>query len=131
MAKRNNPLNIKYVETNQWKGQIGSSNGFVVFDTPTNGARAALKLLQIYNEKHQLYTVKQIVSRWDSVAWATYVPLVVQFWKKYYDETITGDYFIPNDIERLKLAFCMNAVEAGEKYITPMSTWKEADKLDD
>lgn len=67
--RNNNPGNIDYNKANQWQGQLGLEVGvpkprFARFDTPENGLRALGKLLQTYQIKHGLKTVKQIISRW-------------------------------------------------------------------
>lgn len=68
-VRNNNPGNIDYNKSNQWQGQLGLEVGvpkprFARFDTPENGLRALGKLLQTYQSKHGLKTVKQIISRW-------------------------------------------------------------------
>lgn len=68
-ARNNNPGNIDYNKSNQWQGQLGLEIGvpkprFARFDTPESGLRALGKLLQTYQSKHGLKTVKQIISRW-------------------------------------------------------------------
>lgn len=68
-VRNNNPGNIDYNKANQWQGQLGLEVGvpkprFARFDTPENGLRALGKLLQTYQSKHGLKTVKQIISRW-------------------------------------------------------------------
>lgn len=61
--KNNNPLNIRYSSRNNWIGQIGERSGFCVFDTPTNGIRAAMVNLKSYR-KSGYVTIADIVSRW-------------------------------------------------------------------
>lgn len=68
-VRNNNPGNIDYNKANQWNGQLGLEVGvpsprFARFDSPENGLRALGKLLQTYQSKHGLKTVKQIISRW-------------------------------------------------------------------
>lgn len=68
-VRNNNPGNIDYNKANQWQGQLGLEVGvpkprFARFDSPENGLRALGKLLQTYQSKHGLKTVKQIISRW-------------------------------------------------------------------
>lgn len=59
----NNPLNIRYLSANNWKGQTGQQSGFCVFDTPENGIRAAMVNLKSYR-KQGVVTIGDIVSRW-------------------------------------------------------------------
>jgi hypothetical protein len=68
-VRNNNPGNIDFNKANQWQGQLGLELGvpkprFARFDSPENGLRALGKLLQTYQSKHGLKTVKQIISRW-------------------------------------------------------------------
>tara|TARA_R110000782_G_scaffold263592_1_gene356301 strand:- start:361 stop:825 length:465 start_codon:yes stop_codon:yes gene_type:complete len=45
----NNPLNIRYNPANNWQGATGvNARGFVIFDKPENGIRAAAKVLKSY-----------------------------------------------------------------------------------
>lgn len=58
-----NPLNIK-AGTSKWVGEVGRNDkGFVVFDSPINGVRAAVKILRTYDNKYGVNTVEDIVSR--------------------------------------------------------------------
>lgn len=45
MISGNNPGNIRCNPANNWQGQIGCNNGFVVFDSLFYGFRAMLKIL--------------------------------------------------------------------------------------
>lgn len=66
--RNNNPGNIDYNPVNNWQGQIKVDKTieprFCRFDTPENGIRALGKLLQTYQRKHGLWTIKGIISRW-------------------------------------------------------------------
>lgn len=67
-----NPTNIDYNPSNDWVGQIGiepppldgSKPRFARFDSPVNGIRAASILIQNYQKKYSLNTIRGIVSRW-------------------------------------------------------------------
>lgn len=59
----NNPLNIRYLSKNNWKGQTGQQSGFCVFDSPENGIRAAMVNLKSYR-KQGVLTIADIISRW-------------------------------------------------------------------
>ena len=48
MRYKNNPANIRFNKKNNWLGQIGSDNGFCVFDTLEHGLRALIVLLRNY-----------------------------------------------------------------------------------
>lgn len=59
----NNPLNIRYLTTNAFNGQIANHNGYGQYDTLSNGVRAAGKQLTSYYNGGQT-TVAQIVNKW-------------------------------------------------------------------
>lgn len=58
-----NPANIRYVETNSWKGLVGSENGFCKFEREVYGVRALIRTLRTYVVHHHLCTVSSIISR--------------------------------------------------------------------
>lgn len=63
--RNNNPGNIRVDPDTTWVGQVGSdSAGFVCFDTPEHGLRAAARVLKNYQLKYGLANVKQIITRW-------------------------------------------------------------------
>jgi hypothetical protein len=63
-----NPGNLR-PSSPPWQGQIGSANGFCVFDTMANGIRALCKNLIAY-QRHpdgrggRIDTVREAISRW-------------------------------------------------------------------
>lgn len=65
--RNNNPLNIRLGKS-QWLGAVPESEqtdrSFVQFTEMRYGFRAALVLIRNYQEKHHLYTIEGIVSRW-------------------------------------------------------------------
>lgn len=68
-VRNNNPGNIDFNKANQWQGQLGIEEGvptprFARFDSAENGIRALGKLLQTYQSKYGLKTVKAIINRW-------------------------------------------------------------------
>lgn len=64
MRYKNNPANIRYNKKNNWLGQIGSDNGFCVFDTIEHGLRALIVLLRNYINVYKLHSVSEIISRY-------------------------------------------------------------------
>lgn len=61
----NNPGNIKFNSSNQWKGQTGRDlRGFAKFSDPVWGIRATSKLLRNYQKIHGLDTIQKIIDRW-------------------------------------------------------------------
>ena len=67
-VRNNNPGNIDYSPVNDWYGQLAHvpsiESRFCRFNEPENGMRALGKLLQTYQRKHKLKTVRQIINRW-------------------------------------------------------------------
>lgn len=61
--RNDNPLNIR-ANNIEWRGKVGQSNGFVVFDSPLNGIRAAARLLRTYRDKYALDTIAGVVDKW-------------------------------------------------------------------
>lgn len=61
--KRNNPGNIRFTPSVNWKGQVGNEGGFVRFDTLQNGYRAQLLLLNGYVKKG-FNTLDKIITRY-------------------------------------------------------------------
>lgn len=61
--RNNNPGNIRFVASNDWKGQIGSVGGFARFRSPEYGIRAMFILLRndINAGKN---TVRQLINEW-------------------------------------------------------------------
>lgn len=61
----NNPLNIRRTAT-AWVGLAArqADAEFCAFESPEYGIRAAAKILQTYQEKHGIGTLRGVVSRW-------------------------------------------------------------------
>ena len=69
--RNNNPLNIRRVAGQRWKGEIlpsiqgGDGGGsFVRFETIEWGIRAAFVLLRTYSIKYKANCIQDIISRW-------------------------------------------------------------------
>jgi hypothetical protein len=62
--RNNNPGNIRWDGTTQWRGMVGQdAGGFVIFDTPENGIRAMARILGNY-QRIGVDTITAIISRW-------------------------------------------------------------------
>ena len=62
--RNNNPGNLR-ASADDWQGKTGvDEDGFVIFDTPENGARALSRTLDSYSTKHGLKTVAGILGRY-------------------------------------------------------------------
>lgn len=64
--RNNNPLNIRYVEKNKWKGRVKTKRDyqFEEFETMYYGYRAAFLILHKYMTLYNLHTPFQICARW-------------------------------------------------------------------
>ncbi|WP_201447539.1 structural protein [Photorhabdus australis] len=66
--RNNNPGNIDYNRFNDWLGQLPLDPKieprFCRFESPEYGIRALFKLLQNYQRKHNLNTVREIINRY-------------------------------------------------------------------
>ena len=63
--RNNNPLNIRYTPgTRPWQGQKSHDGQFCIFETMEDGYRAAFRVLDSYNKKHNIYSVREILYRW-------------------------------------------------------------------
>ncbi|WP_387467160.1 structural protein [Photorhabdus sp. RM323S] len=67
-VRNNNPGNIDYNRFNNWQGQLPYDQKieprFCRFESPEYGIRALFKLLQNYQRKHNLNTVREIINRY-------------------------------------------------------------------
>ena len=61
--RRNNPMNLRYSENNNWEGQTDPTNGFCNFVSVEYGFRAAFITLKNYG-KGGYNTIRKIVTRW-------------------------------------------------------------------
>ena len=65
--RNNNPGNIEFNPTNDWKGQIGVEvigGRFAAFNEMKYGVRALAVLLINYYQRYGLRTVRDIIDRW-------------------------------------------------------------------
>ena len=72
--RNNNPLNIRRVKGQKWKGEApfppplegtGEAAGpFVHFSSLTYGLRAAFCILRTYRNKHHAVCIEDIITRW-------------------------------------------------------------------
>lgn len=67
--RNKNPGNIDFNPANKWQGQVGiettgSPPRFAVFESPEYGIRALAMLLNTYQDRHGLRTVRGIINRW-------------------------------------------------------------------
>lgn len=65
-VQNNNPLNIRYVKRNNWRGRrkVKADPNFEEFDTLLYGFRAAFILLNKYMNVYGCCTIDSIINRW-------------------------------------------------------------------
>lgn len=119
---RNNPLNIRYSEKNQWLGQTGERNGFCVFSEEKYGWRAAFVLLKNYYKKGYR-SISQIIHRFAPASenpTSSYVSFVSdklqQFgYEAYGVEFKDAQLDLGNDMVVVDLLVVMSMFESGQK----------------
>ena len=66
--RNNNPLNIRHVPGQQWKGSLplreGRGGSFVRFESIEFGLRAAFCILRTYRNKYKAVCIEDIITRW-------------------------------------------------------------------
>jgi len=67
--RNKNPGNIDFNPRNKWIGQVGIEPAgnpprFAVFESHEYGIRAIAMLLQTYQDRHDLTTIRGIINRW-------------------------------------------------------------------
>lgn len=120
-VRNNNPLNIRFSESNQWEGQTGHDGSFARFESAAYGFRAAYKLLMTYRDNYHLTSINDIVSRWapehenDSDAYASYLADKLNKWR--FTPVFESEYpallFYMAEFEGAKGAFSMSQVYEG------------------
>ena len=68
--RNNNPLNIRRVPGQHWRGELPSPEGragdreFVQFESIEYGIRAAFCILETYRRKYKAVCIEDIINRW-------------------------------------------------------------------
>ncbi len=62
--QNNNPGNIVQNQKINWRGSVGHDGRFVKFSHMEYGIRAMARMLRIYQNKHGLKTIQDIIKRW-------------------------------------------------------------------
>lgn len=122
--KRNNPGNIR-PSTRPWQGeQTRKGQPFCEFVTLEYGCRAMLKLIMRYMTKHNLRTLRSIITRWappsDGNNTEGYIQAVARL------SGIKSNVIIHQDQDVLiSLAMAMTQVEHAGKC-PPLRVWQQA-----
>lgn len=122
--RNNNPLNIRWtLGTRPWQGQKGHDGQFVIFETMEDGYRAAFRVLDSYNKKHNIYSVREIIYRWappqDHNATRAYIERVCkEACLKEMDQIVVDSWIEESRDDAMWLIWAMAKVENGDKFIT-------------
>lgn len=117
--RNKNPFNVKFKQSNNWRGQIGSDGVFCQFRDFDCGLRAGLYLLMRYYVKYHLTTPRLIVSRFcpDNT-----VNDYLVFIQKRSNSFLQADKKITSLLDMLTLACCMCYFESNyDINVTRMS----------
>ena len=122
--RNNNPLNIRWnPNTRPWQGQKSYDGEFVIFETMEDGYRAAFRVLDSYNKKHNIYSVREIIYRWappkDHNNTRAYIERVCEEAGLKETDLIVVDSWIEEKREDvIWLVWAMAKVENGNRYIS-------------
>ena len=122
--RNNNPLNIRHSFVNKpWQGQRSHDGKFCIFWDMESGYRAAFILLNTYNQKHQLWTVIDIINRWappkDHNNTRAYVDRVCQLTGLHPTSNIVVDSWVAEQREEaIRFVWAMAKVENGDAFVT-------------
>lgn len=125
----NNPLNIRRTAT-AWVGLAvrQADAEFCAFELPEYGIRAAAKILQTYQEKHGIGTLRGVVSRWappeDNNDTSAYITAVSIWAGIEPDEQISlSDYAVVLPMLRAMCRVELGKPADGERWYD-VATWK-------
>ena len=122
--RNNNPLNIRWTPgTRPWQGQKSHDGRFAIFETMEDGYRAAFRVLDSYNKKHNIYSVREIIYRWappqDHNNTRAYIERVCKEAHLKETDLIVVDSWIDEKREdAMWLVWAMAKVENGDKFIS-------------
>ncbi|MBO4673366.1 MAG: structural protein P5 [Bacteroidaceae bacterium] len=122
--RNNNPLNIRWnPKTRPWQGQKSHDGEFAIFETMEDGYRAAFRVLDSYNKKHNIYSVREIIYRWappqDHNHTRAYIERVCKEASLRETDIIVVDSWIEEKREdAMWLVWAMAKVENGDAFIS-------------
>lgn len=61
--QNNNPFNLEFRPSINWRGQTGADGRFVMFDTPVNGIRAGMINIHTKMTRDGLNTIRKLLNR--------------------------------------------------------------------
>ena len=122
--RNNNPLNIRWTPgTRPWQGQKSNDGQFVIFETMEDGYRAAFRVLDSYNKKHNIYSVREIIYRWappqDHNNTRAYIERVCkEACLRETDQIVVDSWIEESRDDAMWLVWAMAKLENGDKLIT-------------
>ena len=122
--RNNNPLNIRWTPgTRPWQGQKSNDGQFVIFETMEDGYRAAFRVLDSYNKKHNIYSVREIIYRWappqDHNNTRAYIERVCkEACLRETDQIVVDSWIEESRDDAMWLVWAMAKVENGDTLIT-------------
>lgn len=116
-VRNNNPLNIKFNPVNDWVGQVGESGGFVVFDKPEHGFRAAYKLILLRRSEGR-YSISDLIKKWSTTDQDEYIDYLSNkldkfSWTPVFESEIPELMLHMSNFEGAKGAFSLSQVQQG------------------
>ena len=119
--RNRNPLNIRKSDQ-LWLGQTGHDGKFCIFRTMEDGYRAAFRILNTYNKKYHIYSVREIIARWappkDHNNTRAYIERVCkETGLKETDIIVVDSWIEEKRNDAIWLVWAMAKVENGDKYI--------------
>lgn len=116
----NNPMCIRYSRANNWRGQLGQSNGFCRFKSLADGVRAGVFIILRYIFTYHLEDVSDIIRRFapdsDGNDTESYIDFVVLYIRDR-DKELCGSKLLDDDFRfcyrfvNMIVAMCL--VESG------------------
>ena len=122
--RNKNPLNIRFTPgTRPWQGQKGHDGKFCIFETMEDGYRAAFRVLDSYNKKHGIYSVREIIYRWappqDHNHTSAYIERVCKEARLEETDQIVVDSWIEKKRDDvMRLVWAMAKVENGDSFVS-------------
>lgn len=116
----NNPMCIRYNRANNWRGQLGQSNGFCRFKSLADGVRAGVFIILRYIFTYHLEDVFDIIKRFapdsDGNDVESYKDFVIHFIRQrdrelHPSKLLDDDYYFCYRFKNLIVAMCL--VESG------------------
>lgn len=115
--RNNNPLNIRYVEKNRWKGRVVNKKDpqFEEFCLMTYGYRAAFLILHKYMTLYNLRTPFQICARWAPIGDNNNPSAYAKFVCNRMGCGLNDELNFRDPLQMIRLASAMTVMENGKE----------------